>query len=893
MADKNYDDNNEELGKLVSNESAMTKFVKAGIIALAVSAVGKKASGTAVGKLLSSDAVKYSAIAVGTMALSNDDNKGGDLAVASSLIAGMAGIKTARTMIDTVEGMARVQKGLIKADEMMGSMSMKMFNLNEKIGETAKQSFAKNMMKNMETASDSTLSIAFGLAKTIGKTAFDVASAPLDNIKQFGFLEGMKQNIKNIDNTESMRLYNSLDDIERSQIKAASNMAMGVNSTKVFKDDDGFLAESLEKVSSLFGQKGMFSNPDKTLEAKIEMAEKINKIHSIKTNSTFSDMGGIYTKYDVNTGKVNLDISKLGSDESSNVEMLNKLYKNYEKDASATLGKRTVVDVHGNPVFGADNKKIYKNKFDDLDDEKKEQGFLTYLNKNGFEGFVKENYKVEGAVTFDDVDKMFRNKTLAKDSTLEVLQTKTEDALKKGTLSQESFDKRMAMIDNLRDQKNMPAQDILDYVHNNLDNRNLKKFVEVDAENLYSTGIKNNNVLKNFTFTNVVTKSAEFGYSDKTALDGTIVGLKMLGIVENSFVGNFKIPLARSFNTWNPMKLLETDNRIKEKVANDFSKYGATSNGFILDGKMIQHQSYVEDVVTGNTLKKEYRSEYFSDGKDSYKRVFKKQSLDIIDDNYEVLRENEKSSASYRDVYNTFKEKGIKAAAEQASKSQMNPYAFRYKKGKGMRMVNPEESYFNETPIWQGLFNNNVGGSKVLDVMDSKGKDTGILRRTANMILGEHGDINGRDLKIQNEFILGRRDTAEKTIYAQLLRTAQNDSAGDLRNPNTVNRIINEYGRSAEDVDDYMRDNTTMYGLSIKALRETGGDIIEHLTNVAKDKKGRQAEVANWALAQIDTSGKNTKGRIDFLNSMKNLDAKNADQKHLIDFMEENADSFK
>ncbi|MGL6130649.1 MAG: hypothetical protein ACRCZ9_03410, partial [Fusobacteriaceae bacterium] len=183
----NYDDNTEELGKLVEKESMMTKFVKAGIVALAVSTVGKKSAGSAVGKLLSNDTAKYSAIAIGTMALSNDDNKGGDLAVASSLIAGMAGVKTARSMLNTADGMAKVQKSLAKADDLVNSTSLKIFNINEKIKEVAGASFGKNMLKNV-SGKENYFDISLGIAKTIGQVGYDLVSAPVKNFSEFGLV---------------------------------------------------------------------------------------------------------------------------------------------------------------------------------------------------------------------------------------------------------------------------------------------------------------------------------------------------------------------------------------------------------------------------------------------------------------------------------------------------------------------------------------------------------------------------------------------------------------------------------------------------------------------------------------------------------------------------------
>ncbi|MGL5717435.1 MAG: hypothetical protein ACRCX2_30760, partial [Paraclostridium sp.] len=229
----NYDDN-EELSKLVSDESVVSKFVKAGIMALAVSKVAKSGANKSIGKLLSSDIAKYTTITAGTMMLSSDDDRGGDIAVASSLIAGMAGIKHVKSLTNTAEGMAKIQKKLRNADEMFNNASLKVFNFNDKIKETFSAKFSEKIKTRIDAleksgVEESAFQTARGMVFDIGKSIFETAVAPLDNLKKFGLIKGMKENIKNIDNTQTMRMYNSIGEVERSQLKEASNMTMGFN----------------------------------------------------------------------------------------------------------------------------------------------------------------------------------------------------------------------------------------------------------------------------------------------------------------------------------------------------------------------------------------------------------------------------------------------------------------------------------------------------------------------------------------------------------------------------------------------------------------------------------------------------------------------------------------
>ncbi|MGL5963071.1 MAG: hypothetical protein ACRCZ2_01535 [Fusobacteriaceae bacterium] len=885
----NYDDN-EELGKIVSDESVVSKFVKAGIMALAVTKVSKASSGKAIGKLLSSDASKYAAITAGTLLMSGDDDRGGDLAVASSLIAGMAGIKHVKGMTETVEGMAKVQKNLRKMDTVTNEMSLKIFNLNDKIKETFSNNLSANVTKRAKAEAESgmeesTFGTIKGIAADLSKAALSTIATPLENVKKFGLIKGIKENYKNIDNTASMRAHNSMSDVQRTQIKVASNMTMGFNKTEVYNDESGIMRTLLEKVS--IGKSGLFDGETAAKDAVIDHMKKINKIDAIKGNTTFSDMGGMYTKYDEATGMMKLNISRLGSEESSNVDLMNKLFKNYETDQREALGGSVLKNSAGIPFLDENGNKVFKHNYDKLDAAKKEEGFVNYLNENGFGDFVKNNYKVEGAVTFGDIDTMFRDKTLASTDKFNDLITKTDIMLKTGKIDEASHATRIKAIEGRMSAEKYADEDILKAIHNNLDNKNLQKFVDVDESNLYSRGVKNAEVFKNFTFTNVVTKSDQFGFSDKTALDGTIVGLKALGIVEKSFVGNFKVPFARSFNTWNPLKLLETDNRIKERVANDMSKYGLSSNAFILDGKAVQHQSYLKNTVDEFGVKgTKLESEYYSNGQTNYKRVFAKQKIDIIDDNYEVAKENAKTQTTYKQLWKTYKEKGAKSMLERASNSQLNPYAFRYKKGEGMRMVKPEDSYFNEMPIWEGLFDSNLNNSKILSKMDAKGKDTGIVRRTANLILGKKGDINGRDLDINNKFILNRRESAEDAIITQLIRQAGVQSKIMLNDPAHKAKAVAEYGGQAAEM---LQSEHSMYRLAGDLYNQHAGKLSDQLYKAAGDN----AVVNKYLKLMVQNDNVDGSKRAVVGNVMKQLKpTKNKEHEIFMNFVEDNKEVF-
>lgn len=791
MKDRYYDENNEELSQIVQKESIISKFVKAGIVTTAVYAASGKAKNTKLEKYLSNDLTKYGAIAAGTYALSSDDNIGGDIASASSFIFLASGAKVLQNLNRTTEGFSKVQKTLNKMDTMGQNFNLKVFNFGDKISDTFSESRAKRM-KDFYDKKENAGPISEAIekknvllegAKMIGSmskifalSAIDTMVAPFANIKTDGFIEGMKKNFKAIDDTQYMRYYNSMDESEKHLVRNASNISKGFSRTDVFKDDPGFITSGLNSLGGTLGFENMFTKADGASEHYLEALKKIDKIHSIKNSTTFSDVGGLYTKFDDATGKLKLDISKLGSSESSNIDLLNSMYYNFTTDQRQSMGKFVKMNPDTKkPLLSEDGKKIFGFKFDRLSSEEKEGLFVKYLNENGMEEFVKNNYKVDGAVTVKDIDVMFRNKSLETTEQLNKAERMLNAAHKNGVISQEIFDKRMAMVTAKRE--NFADQDIIDYVQNNLNHSNLKKFIEVDYDSNISKGVKNGDVLGNFTFTNVVKKSDEFGYTDETALDGTVMALKAIGMVEKNFVGFFKTPFTKQLNRWNPLKLVESENRIKELVANEYNPYGVTSNGFISNGKVIQVNSY-DKIINEKTKQAHTFFDYYSDGKSSYKRTFTKQNIDMLDDNYEVARENAKRNNSYRDIFNKYKQEGFKSALDEATKSHFNPLPMRYDKGKGFRGVNPNESYFNDQPIWGGaygksLFGNNLSDSAILNKMDEKGMETGALRRTANLILGESGDINGRHLNIDNEFISDRYSNMFEYSVTQMIEISK------------------------------------------------------------------------------------------------------------------------
>lgn len=861
MSDKYYSEDNEELSKIVNKESLLSKFIKAGIVASTVYVTSKKANNTKFGEFLKNDFVKAGLIAAGTYTLSNDDNVGGDMLSASSFVFGISAIKTLKDYNGTVEGFSKIQNKLLKLDSLESSISSKIFNFGDKVKETFGDSFSKRTIqiqaeyqsKNIEPNE------LYKNIRIIGTSIYDTVTAPIENFKKLGLVDGLKENIKNIDNTSVMRAYNSLNEEDKGLFKYISNISRNFTDTKIFKDDVGFIAD---KANGLFkkitGVDGLFGKEDIAFNENAELLKKIDKIHSIKTNTTFSDIGGLYTKYDSVTNKLKLNLDNIGNSEASNIELLESLANKFKNQAQQELGN-TVIK---NPLT---NEKEFVAKFDVITDEQKEKMFLNWLNKNGFKEFVDNNYNKKDALTIGDIDLLFRDKTVKSNEQLKEIEERLKLSFEKNLIDEDVYNKRMSMI-NERKAK-FADNDIIDYIQNTFNQSSIKKFLDVNEEEGFVYGVKNNEFLKNFTFTNVVRKSKEFGYIDETALDGNIAILKTIGILEKNFVGFFKLPFTKSLNRWNPLKLAETENRIKNIVANEYNPYGLSGNGYIINGKIIQSQEYIAEdinelgeIAVDKNGKVKYKNyiDFFSDEKSSYKRTFLKSHIDTLDENYEVLKSNQKYNNSYTSIYKTFKEKGLKEALEKASKSHFNPLPIRYDKNIGIIGVNPEEGYFNENPIWSGIYNNNLTNNSILNKLNAKNKKTGALRRTANLILGEQGDINGRILKIDNDFIESRYDNILDFVIAQTSENTKRRYQLNVNNPNIIKSFFPNGFKNATK-EQAIAFNKAMSGLPLinlgeKVFKLNSFDIFTTLEKKAENKESLLTLINNIKLALSDNS---------------------------------------
>lgn len=155
---------------------------------------------------------------------------------------------------------------------------------------------------------------------------------------------------------------------------------------------------------------------------------------------------------------------------------------------------------------------------------------------------------------------------------------------------------------DLNQESRLMDENIINYIlHSNQNsskifNTSISKFTTKEGETkqfIEITGINNMNILKDFTFTDVVEYDKNGELIDKTMASGKLFGYRTMGVIENSinaFYHNGLISRSPTMQRWNPTSLLDSAGRRKEFIANDINRMSAVrQNGskyadIIIDG---------------------------------------------------------------------------------------------------------------------------------------------------------------------------------------------------------------------------------------------------------------------------------------------------------------------
>lgn len=634
-----------------SEEGMLAKLLRAGFIALGTAALGKKVKNSKNAlKYLDNDIVKTTAVAATSMALSDDDDKLGDIASASLAIAIGSGNKYLRESI--LNGDMNLYKQVHKYAKNMDNYYNKisLFNINfvESIIDSSKTIYNKKYEKIISNSIGnedvSKFDIGIKMASAGIGTAFEMLSSPFKKIMEHGFKKGIDKILESGINSPTYKKYNYAIAIEDEGVIQKLKIFDGHNFSATRRISDKLDIPDFEKQDDIWHAHVIQGTSMKDV-SELEY-RKFEKYQKIEQQTRFQDTLGTFTKYDEKTGQMQIRFDRLFNEGANYGKMLNQLAKEFEDSY------RTDKSYHM------------------LDDNQKEQLFVKYLESNKLGELVSELYNKKDLVSYGEVN------DLIKDQSIYELSDQWRDFFVQGGKS---------------------------------------TFIKSDKENNIIIGLTNNKLLKNFAFTNVVKKQGDT-IVDQTAMDGNLIGLNLLGILEDNLVGHYKNPLAKKLDQWNPLKLLEHRNRMKNIYVNDYLKYTSLEDGYLYNGHRItktkvkkSKTDYIYDIHTF----------YEKSESNAYKYDSKKSTIDIINESYEVKRVNEKNNLGYRDILNIYRQDGFKSAMEAASSSHINPFGIRYQSGK-IRRVKNDEGYYKEGSIINDAIDwldDTIDDSKVLNTI--------------------------------------------------------------------------------------------------------------------------------------------------------------------------------
>ncbi|MGL4998589.1 MAG: hypothetical protein ACRC5T_06420 [Cetobacterium sp.] len=760
MKERFYEDTSGEDKSFVEKEGLGKKLLRSGLIAFGMATMGKKGV-----KSLNSDAVKLTVGAGLALTLSQDDEVGGDLIAASTFVMLGSGSKMAKSMLQAgdFKDIGKIAKNLRKADDLFKDISKASYNISDKVMDTFASGFQKSMfdelLKNPESATAQVGMIRSGLstAKHSLYGGVNLITSPFKAVKE------EYKNVKNLlTDGETYGVGSFVDTLSYSLGRISSNSRENALLNK-YKQDVTSIDEmqkkaiTLKMLSTDNGEDGIIKDAFKTVANKVgktflgidEIFEKNNhysteqkeikrflKSKSVQEFNLFENMLGRYTKTN-DSGSVIVDYNTLIKEKANFHEPLNVLASQYVKS-------------------------LDKISYEELTPELKKEGFVNYLNENGFEDFVKKYHKNEEFISFGDFERRYKT------TDLKTLEPSARREIKLGVVTDKMFESSY--------------------------NENIVK------------GLKNGDLLEDFAFTNVIQKGENGIIIDKTAFDGQLSTLQGLGVLEQNITSMYKNPLGQRMNSWNPASMIDASNRIKNKIFNDVLGFGRLDNNFILDGKKIEFVKTALEDEKGKKISEVTR--YFTDNSNSYSFDFKKVSRDVKNQGLDVLNKNIKTNKTAKQMLGTLAKDGFKSALEDFSSSTSNPFKLRYKKGEGFRMAKDDQTY-------------NTSGS-LFNMAESKDLNTAeISVENADMI--NHAEKQANYALGSAIFELGRADT---TVYDKRIKYSDAMSEMHMKKlsfmiDETQEKLINNIGDLSSEDKNILKSSVLQMREHYQHLKET------------------------------------------------------------------------
>lgn len=666
-----YDDI--EFSRKVNNESGMQKLFRTGALALGFSVIGKKIG------VKNNDILKYTGVAAASMLISDDDDRAGDLIAVGTVFGLTSGVKVLKEMTKSnIDTYTKIYNKLESFDKTINGFNIASMGLKDKIVKTFAENYAEVSSVNAK--------------ETKGKIQYtaEYAKAGINTISKgisYAFTHKISETMESLSNNDLKRKYDLYyKDVDFKKIETAINDYLKEIDVDIKHSNISLLEKTGDKfLSILEGMSGVHNIRELSADEAIKEFKQMKKINLIENNTFFTDMIGMYSKLDKDTGKV---VVRYGQILKDNANFLNPLERYADNFVSSLDSK---------------SKKVY----DGASDSVREKMFLDYLkNQEGGQEIIDNYYKQSDHITIGEVDELFKDINME-----EVNNPEIKDFLSASTRNQ--------------------MKHFSTYI------RPHDKLGEVET----IEGIKHADILKNFSFTNVVTKT-KFGVQDKTSFDSSIMFLNTLGTLDRNAVSSFNSIFDSQIRLWNPFSLIDSKNRIKDVVSNDILGFDYNKYGFLLNGKRITEEA--ETIKDGS--QELIRIKYASNGKRNHRITYKKTVLDVINEDYKVLNENVRNKSTVKDILNTYKTKGIKQALSEFSYSVYNPFfGTRYDVGDGLRRVNYKDGYFTEKNFFSIFDKKNPDDLSILNRKDGK------IKKILNAFLGSYSDVNVDRMRAESD----------------------------------------------------------------------------------------------------------------------------------------------
>lgn len=678
MADKpieQYDDI--EFSKKVNNESGMQKLFRAGVLALGFSVVGKKMG------VKNNDLLKYTGVAAASMLMSDDDDRVGDLMAVGTVFGVASGSKMLREMAKTdMKTYTKIYDTLESLDKNINKFNIGMLGLKDKVAKSFSYNYAKVVQKQDEEV----------ISKI--KTASNYISAGFNTLKEgtsYLFTHKISDTLDALSNNDLKKKYDLYyKNVDLKKIETSVNDYLKDIGIDTKHSDVGALGKFGDQIVSMLLPKELQANNTLSAKDAIKEFQQMKKISLIENNTFFTDMIGMYSKLDKETGKVVARYGQLLKDDANYLKPLGRIADNF--------------------ISSMDTKT--SQKYARLGTEEREKMFLDYLKNSGFQEVIDNFYNKDNHIKIGEVNSLFENLYMD-----EVQNPEIRDFLSSSTRNQ---------------MKNFNT-----YI----------KPDDVKGEAEVIEGIKNADILKNFSFTSVVTKT-KFGVQDVTALDGSTMFLQALGAFDRNTVSNFKSIFSQQARLWNPFSLIDSKNRIKDVIANDVLGFDYNKYGFLLNGKRITEEAEV--IQDGK--RELINIKYATNGKTNHRISYKNTVLNVVNEDYKVANDNLRNDSTLKDIIHTYKQKGAKQALSEFSYSAYNPFfGVRYDVGNGFRRANYRDGYFEDKNILSIFGKKNPDDKWILNRKDGKTKSV------LSAFFGSHSDVNIDRMRAES-------DAYEKTI---------------------------------------------------------------------------------------------------------------------------------